>query len=181
MRCPVKAVRRAASGDVPAMVELWWEYMEFHRSRDPYYAITRDARGCWSRYVRGHLRSRNSLVLVAEVSGRIAGFCLAEVAHRPPVMKSARRYGAILDLAVTARDRRSGLGRRLFEECSGWFAARGLRRMELRVAGTNPVAGAFWKKMGFRPHVEIRSAPISSAHNIRSGVALSRGHKEDLR
>jgi GNAT superfamily N-acetyltransferase len=140
--------------DLPALVELWAEYAEHHRRKDPVFEVTPNARASWSSWVRKLLRSRKTRVWVAEISGRLVGFCSAQVSVRPPVMKH-RRYGAIFAFAVTGNARRKGIGRRLFAACRSWFRRQGIRRVELRVVPRNPHAAGFWRRMGFRPYVEV--------------------------
>ena len=147
-------VRRATAADLPALLDLWGEYAEHHRRKDPIFAVALNSRASWSRWMRKLLRSRKTRVLVAEVGGRLVGFCSAQIGRRPPVMKD-RNFGAIFDFAVTRDSRRKGVGRRLFDECRKWFLQEGLRRLELRVVPRNPQAAGFWRRMGFRPYVEV--------------------------
>lgn len=42
----------------------------------------------------------------------------------------------------------------LVEAAKGWFASRGLDRLEVRVATTNEVSTVFWRKMGFTAYLE---------------------------
>lgn len=147
-------IRRATAADIPALVDLWSEYAEHHRKKDPIFAVASNARVGWSRWMRKLLRTRKTRVFIAELGGRAVGFCTAQVALRPPVMKN-RKYGAIFDFAVTQACRRKGVGRSLFVECKNWFLGLGLRRLELRVVPRNPEAAGFWRRMGLRPYVEV--------------------------
>jgi GNAT superfamily N-acetyltransferase len=110
--------------------------------------------------MRKLLRSRKTRVAVAELGGRLVGFCSAQVSVRPPVMRD-RKYGAIVDFAVTRTARRKGVGRRLFAECKRWFLHQGVRRIELRVVPRNAHATGFWRAMGFRPYVEVQFLELS--------------------
>jgi len=152
-------IRRATAADVPALLDLWSEYAEHHRRKDPIFSVTTNARASWSRWMRKLLRTRKTRVFVAEMGRRVVGFCTAQVALRPPVMKN-RKYGAIFDFAVTQADRRKGIGRLLFSECKQWFLQQGLRRLELRVVPRNKDAALFWRRMGFRPYVEVHYLPL---------------------
>jgi ribosomal protein S18 acetylase RimI-like enzyme len=148
-------VRRATKGDVPALAGLWMEYAEHHRRKDAIFTVARGARARWKRWVRKLLRTRNVRVWVAERRSVPVGFCSARIDLRPDVMKE-RRFGAVLDFAVTRASRRKGSGRRLFGECLRWFGSRGIRRVELRVVPSNREAKGFWRRMGFRPYVEVQ-------------------------
>ena len=152
-------VRRARTSDIPHMVELWKEYMEFHRKADTLYTPTKDAPKQWARWAAENIASRESCVLVAETNGNLAGFSLSEIARRPPVMRK-QRYGAILDLAVTESFRRQGVATRLFEETKRWFNKHRIDRIELRVLTNNPVGAAFWRRMGFRTYLEVQFVDV---------------------
>jgi ribosomal protein S18 acetylase RimI-like enzyme len=148
-------IRRAQAADLPEIAGLWWEYANHHRRKDPIFTVTPHARADWSSWMRKLLRSRKTLVLVAQSGGRLVGFSSAQVSSRPPVMKY-RSFGAIFDFAVTQKARRKGVGRRLFGECKRWFLGRGIHRIELRVVPRNPQAAGFWAALGFRPYVEVQ-------------------------
>jgi GNAT superfamily N-acetyltransferase len=148
-------VRRAAAKDIPAMVELWKEYMEFHRAAGSPYAMKDDGPKRWAESASEHIASDKSCVLVAESSGRVIGMAVSHVTRRPPVIKQDR-YGTIVDVAVTERFRCKGIGQRLFEETKKWFSDHEINRIELRVLTSNPTASAFWRQMGFKPYIEVR-------------------------
>jgi ribosomal protein S18 acetylase RimI-like enzyme len=148
-------VRRAKDEDVPQMVELWKEYMEFHRKVDAVYTVADDAPQRWAEWLAEHLASEESFVLVAESGSSLVGLSLAEITHRPPVLRK-QRYGAILDVAVTERFRRRGVATRLLEHTKQWFREHGIDRIELRVLSANPAASAFWRRMGFKTYLEVQ-------------------------
>jgi len=146
-------VRKAAEADVAAIVELWKEFMDFHKECDPFYSRAPDGHEKFAEFLRGHLASERSRVFAAEVGGKVVGYCLATIVQGVPVFE-LEEHGFIYDLAVAAPFRRKGIGERLFREAKGWFESLGLSRIELTIATHNPVSRAFWKKMGFAPYVE---------------------------
>ena len=145
-------VRKATLQDLDAIGDLWVEFMDFHKRRDPHFARAADGRRRFQDFISTHIVAHTSRVLVAEVRGRVVGYCLAVLSQYPPVFRN-RDYGSVFDLAVTARFRRRGIGTRLFRAAEAWFADRSVRRIELRIAVTNEVSTAFWRKMGFQPFV----------------------------
>jgi ribosomal protein S18 acetylase RimI-like enzyme len=146
-------IRRATKGDLPAIVELWKEFMDFHSRHDP--ILTRSAEGHerFAEYLGERLDDPEAIVVVAEVGGELVGYCLGAVDHRPAVF-DRREYGSVKDLAVTEAYRRQRIGVHLFEAVREWFRERGLDRVELLVATENPAANAFWHRLGFRPYLE---------------------------
>ena len=111
-------------------------------------------------YVTERLSDEAPCLLVAEADGAVAGDCLVAVCRFPPVF-AERDYGAVYDLAVTAALRRMGVGKRLFQSARDWCAGRGMKRMEVGIALSNPVSAGFWKKMGFDPYLAKASLELS--------------------
>ena len=147
-------IREAATADVPAIVELWKEAMDFHAARDPYMQRSEDGHVSFAEFVTEQISEESSLVAVADTGGEIVAYCLARVNQRPPVVRD-RILGHLSDLAVTERWRRRGIGRRMVAEVKDWFKSRKIRRMELRANVANEVSTRFWRKMGLEPFVNI--------------------------
>jgi len=145
-------IRKAKMRDLNAIGSLWKEYMDFHKSRDSHFGRTKNGHEVFKKFVAGHMASGASYVLVAERDGNVVGYCLAALAKYPPVFRE-RDYGTIFDLAVNEPCRRNGIGEKLYREARRWFCGNKIRRIELRVAVSNEISTAFWKKMGFRPFV----------------------------
>ncbi|HVP58537.1 MAG TPA: GNAT family N-acetyltransferase [bacterium] len=146
-------IRPGTTQDLDAIGELWKEFMDFHSQRDPHFTRSADGDEAFREYLAGHISSGGSCVLVAERAGEVIGYCLAVVAKSPPVV-AERDHGTILDLAVTARYRRQGIGRRLYETALAWLVEHGMHRVELRAVVSNEVSTAFWKKLGFKAYIE---------------------------
>jgi ribosomal protein S18 acetylase RimI-like enzyme len=52
-------------------------------------------------------------------------------------------------MAVTKNYRNNGIGTQMFESAVQWMKKKDVKRIELRVASTNELSRAFWKKQGF--------------------------------
>jgi len=152
-------IRTAEAEDVPAICELWKEFMDFHGALDNLFTRSPKGHETFSEFVSARISAEDSCVLVAEDAGELVGYCIAAIAQRPAVFIDLD-YGAIYDLAVTAKRRRGGLGRDLFEKTSEWFAGKGIKRLELSVAAGNETARSFWRRMGFEVSMERMSRGI---------------------
>ena len=145
-------IRKAVSEDLPAVIDLWTELMDFHRDIDPLFTRSAEAADNFLKYLGENMDADDSELFVAEVSGKLVGYVMANVSKYPPVFVQ-ERYGAISDAAVTASFRRQGIGEALVAAAAHWFREKGLTRMEMRLLNTNPVSTAFWEKMGFVPYM----------------------------
>lgn len=95
----------------------------------------------------GYMRRKNSLTLVAEREGRIAGYIVAE--------RGGRAVGHIITLDVRAEARRSGLGSKLMVAAEERLRAMGCASVLLEVAVSNAAAIAFYHRQGYATLVTI--------------------------
>ncbi|HEY3265807.1 MAG TPA: GNAT family N-acetyltransferase [Armatimonadota bacterium] len=147
-------VRAARNSDLPAIGDLWEQLMSFHTQRDARFAVARNARSAYLRYLATNVMPvPDNLVLVAEIDGRVVGFLAGRVEHGGPIF-SDPHFGYITDMSVDEGCRRRAVGRRLFASAQSWFRARGVTNIRVSVSTENPVSTAFWKGVGFRPFME---------------------------
>lgn len=146
-------VRRAVPEDLPALVALFKEFIDFNARYQAYFSRAPDTHERWAETTAGALADQDCIILVAEDARGIVGFCSAGIQENPPVY-TLRRHGFIREIAVAGNCRREGIGRRLFLEAERWLTARGICRIELHVAEGNPVSLSFWEALGFRTFVK---------------------------
>jgi ribosomal protein S18 acetylase RimI-like enzyme len=145
-------IRKATPADLPAIVELWKDLMDFHSDLDPFFSRSHDGHENFLKWVEKQQESENAELLVADSSGKILGYIKIELCNYPPVFE-LEKYGMISDAAVAKEYRRNGIGEALYGKAMDWFDEKGMTRIELRVADVNSVAWGFWEKMGFRPYM----------------------------
>ncbi|MHC4166848.1 MAG: GNAT family N-acetyltransferase [Planctomycetota bacterium] len=141
-------VRQATRQDTAAIVELWKEFMAFHREKDTLFTLAADGEEVFARFVEGNIDSETACVFVAVVDGRLVGYCQGKLEKYPPVI-AEQDYGQILDAAVTAHHRRTGAGEQMFAALRDWFCCNGVHRIEVRCWTSNEIGSRFWRKMGF--------------------------------
>jgi len=146
-------IRKASTYDVPQIVALWKELMDFHKERDRLFSRSVTGHEGFADFITGHILGETSNVFVAEAGKDVVGYCLALVEKYPPVLE-IQEYGLVQDLAVTKTYRGRGVGERLCKEAQSWFSAKGIGRIEARVAKSNKLSTEFWAKMGFTPYLE---------------------------
>jgi GNAT superfamily N-acetyltransferase len=139
-------IRNATKEDLDEIVELWKEFMDFHRDKD------RDGHKKFKDFLSENLDDPDWLVMVAIEADRPVGYLMATVLEYPPVFET-KRHGFVQDVAVTEVARRHGVASALFEWAERWFRQRGLTRIELNVAACNEISQSFWKRMGFKDSI----------------------------
>jgi ribosomal protein S18 acetylase RimI-like enzyme len=142
-------VEKASKSHIPEIVELWKEFIDFHKDIDPFYTRSKDGHAKFGEYIEKLLSEDDSLVLVAVHAARAVGFGIARILKYPPVFE-ADQYGDLIDLAVTADHRRSGIGNMMLDSILEWYRSRGISRIELRVVPHNRIGYSFWRKHGFK-------------------------------
>jgi GNAT superfamily N-acetyltransferase len=58
--------------------------------------------------------------------------------------------------------RRRGVATQLVRVALGWIRARGVERVEVRVAAGNAEGQAFWRALGFGPYMQILQRRIGA-------------------
>jgi ribosomal protein S18 acetylase RimI-like enzyme len=146
-------IRPATRRDIPAVVALWEELMDFHQARDPFFTRSPNGRHIFARFVEENIHNDGACVLVATVDGKIAGYCQGILDRHPPALAESD-FGQILDFGVTAEYRRAGIGEQMFQMLCEWFRREGMRRVEVRHSTYNEIGARFWPKMGFKPYLQ---------------------------
>jgi len=145
-------VRKATRRDLDAIGSLARELMDFHNALDPFFTRSADFDALFKQFVLKNIRSKKACVLVATVDERIVGYCQGMLEQHPPSIVNPD-YGQILDLCVTEKYRRTGVGEQMFAAMCEWFRDKGVRRVEVRHSTFNETAARFWPKMGFTPYL----------------------------
>jgi ribosomal protein S18 acetylase RimI-like enzyme len=155
-------IRPATESDLPAILALWRELMEFHSGFDSRFQLAAGAVSPEKSHLRSELHKSTSFLAVAEHPSGIAGYCLASV-HQQPSFFEHRAYGFVSEFHVSHAFRRQGIGRSLFASMKAWFQRHGVSRVELVTMNANAPSQAFWQSMGCRPFAERRFIDLDSA------------------
>jgi ribosomal protein S18 acetylase RimI-like enzyme len=152
-------IREAVKEDVPKILPVWREMMEFHAQRDRHYTCSDGAEQALAEFVRDNIAKEEASVFVAENEHGLVGYCQCMLQQYPKVF-AIKEYGQIVDMAVSRKYRRQGIGGQLFERMMNWFQSKGLERIEVRVTVTNEISTRFWRKMGFETFAETMYQPV---------------------
>lgn len=143
-------ILRAEERHLPAIGELWKEFMDFHAARNVYWTRSPDGHRVFSDDLRRMLDDPAVLLLVAVEGDAVIGYAFAKIEAPPPVLKIERR-GHIVDVAVTASRRRQGIGAALDARMREWFSEHGIERIQLFVSAQNEESAVFWRARGYVP------------------------------
>jgi ribosomal protein S18 acetylase RimI-like enzyme len=149
-------IRPGTEDDLPEMLRLWREMMDFHARVEPRFRPLPPPAGerAWGKHLREDVWGNEEwCVLVAEADGGLVGQIMGVLRDPAPVFES-ERYGYVTDIVVDPAERRSRVGRVLFEALKVWFRERKVSYLQLTVAHNNPVSQAFWREMGCTDYMD---------------------------
>jgi ribosomal protein S18 acetylase RimI-like enzyme len=149
-------IRKALTCDVPQIVELWKELMDFNKQYDEHWSRLETGHENFGDFINSHIADEAFCVLVAEADKDIVGYCLSEIQKCDPHILKIQEYGHISNIAVTKDYRRKEIGEDLLQKTVDWFSKKGIHRIEVCVGIGNKSARKFWTKMGFTVFVENR-------------------------
>ncbi len=147
---PSLRVRAARHSDVPALAAIWQELMDLHEQTDDRFALADDAVARWRSLAHEILGREDGFLVLAEVDGAPAGFCLGWLAKNPAIYR-VPEVGFVSEIAVTRASRRQGVGRALIAAAREWFRGHDVGEFQLSTAVWNHDAQAFWEALGGEP------------------------------
>ena len=147
-------VRPMERRDSDCVAALWTAIAEHHGRLDPLFTPRPGADAEIRNLIAAQLRDRDAAIFVWDAGAGPEGFCTVRVDRAPPILAEVER-AEITDLGVREGLRRRGIGRALVGAATDWIAARGVARVEVRVAAGNREGQAFWRALGFGDLVDV--------------------------
>src|SRR3989338_2061871 len=103
-------IRKANIRDIPTILILWKEFMNEHDKivlnknpkLKPYLMRKNNATGIMKNFVQKNINAKNSVVYIAEVNSKPAGYCLALIKDNIAIFNLSK-IGYISDLFVLLR------------------------------------------------------------------------------
>lgn len=154
-------VREMRKDDVDRVRELYDELDRLHSDGLPWLFRELEDSARPAMFFEEKLVGRDSMILVAELSGVVVGFAYVVMRSAPPVaVVRPRRWGELVDLHVADAYRLRGAGSRLLSEVEQWVLAAGGDSVELNVYDFNRGAVAFFRSVGFHPLARQLRKPL---------------------
>ena len=141
----------ANDAHIPGIVDVWKEFMDFHKDIAPSLARSKDGHLNFADHLRDLIGSGENYLLVALDKNRVVGYSLSQIRKNPPVYER-QTLGLIFEMAVMSDYRRQGIGEKMLRRILDWFATHNIDRIELSVIARNQVGYSFWKKHGFKDY-----------------------------
>ncbi len=145
-------IRRASNSDIPAMVDIWIAFIDFHAQRDSAFRRNSEAPDRFGEFAKERIERDDWCVYVAAMGATVVGHAIGAIMQKPPVFIETE-YGYVQDLAVREGCRREGIGTALYKTLVEWFEEKGVSRVELDASATNEISQPFWQNMGYEPHM----------------------------
>lgn len=117
--------------------------------------------------VRRHVRDKETMVLIANNEGSIAGFA---------IMRFGDDQAHLFLLAVQPEYRRSGLGRSMMQWLEKSCRTAGIQTVRLEVRVSNKAALRFYRKLGYRV-----IARVAGYYDRREAAAIMARNLNELR
>lgn len=145
-------IRSATATDVPTIGRLGTLLVQMHHELDPkrFIGVTSRTPTGYASFLKSQLSEPDSIVLVAEHEGSVAGYSFATIENFDYM--SLRGPAAVLqDIIVDPAHREHGIGRVLLDETLKAVKARGAPQAVLSTAARNEAAQRLFARAGFRP------------------------------
>ncbi len=144
-------IRRAQQADLERLGQLAGELVRFHHRTDPSrFLLVDEVESGYARWFAREIGRAGAVILVAEQDGAIVGYGYATIEGRD-WNALLDDHGAIHDVMVDERARRSGVGRALMTALSTELEALGATRIVLSTMVQNEAAQRLFAACGFRP------------------------------
>lgn len=148
-------IRKAKIKDIPKMLPLWLELMDFHEKLDAvYYKRNKKALQSCKIQIKKNIYGKNSTYLVAEEDNKIVGYIGGNIEKRPPGMQ-IQENGFVLGASVTKKYQNKGIGKKLEKELLRWFKTKKIKFVELRSHSKNKKTIIAWQKMGYKENLKL--------------------------
>lgn len=155
---PSLVIRAALDGDVDALADLVARLKRLNGEFDPLLKPADNLISVSKEYVRSKISSSNSVVLVAEIDGKVVGVVIGDLEDR--LFYEPRIAGVIKEFYILPEYRRKGLGKRMLNEIIEALRKKGAQMIMADFPALNEIAIEFYKKMNFRPIESIYAKEV---------------------
>ena len=153
-------IRIAKPDDMNDLLILWNEMMDSHKGMHPDFRISKNADMAMASNFTSLFDDTTSAIIVAEEDNRVVGMLIAQSRVGLPYTQT-EKTGYIRDVSVTRSFRRTGIGKKLVEAGIEFLKSVDVEYIDLITGSENEDSNEFWKEMGFKETLKIRSLLLS--------------------
>ena len=157
-------IRSATLADREGLSRLTAEVHELHREARPDVYMEFDPEQ-FRKEISDTLYRPDSILLVAEEEGELAGMALLTLRQPPNPILKPRLYAFLEELSVGERFRGQGIGTALFAAAKEQALRRGAVSLELQVWSFNEAALRFYEKMGMKEKTFRMELPLQKGES----------------
>lgn len=157
-------IRSATLADREGLSRLTAEVHELHREARPDVYMEFDPEQ-FRKEISDTLYRPDSILLVAEEEGELAGMALLTLRQPPNPILKPRLYAFLEELSVGERFRGQGVGTALFAAAKEQALKRGAVSLELQVWSFNEAALRFYEKMGMKEKTFRMELPLKKGES----------------
>ena len=147
-------IRQAVAEDADGITRTFLESAEHHASLDSELYFVPEVETIAARYKEGRQHPAEeraeSITLVAELSGEIAGFIDARLYRPTDAMHRQMVYCLVSEIAVRREHQDHGIGGQLLRAAEDWGRQHGAEFAALEYHAANTRAGAFYQHRHYR-------------------------------
>jgi len=145
-------IRRATERDHRAICRLAEQMDELHRTHLPERFRRPRGHARQLSYIRKLIRDPQTLLLVAELDGKVVAIANSGLGRTPEIpQKRPRRYVRVRGIVVDSKHRRQGVATSLMREVFAWARRHRCHEIQLNVYDFNSAARRFYSHLGFEP------------------------------
>jgi ribosomal protein S18 acetylase RimI-like enzyme len=145
-------VRKPQLTELSELIQLWEEQYRYHHELDSEYYVS-NSEGLtkkFSEYLTKCIEKEDPYIQVAVYEGKLVGFITYEVDEADYFDTNIKKFGSVLELYVSDKYRRKGLGTKLMQAAEAFFKGQGLEWVELQCSSFNEMALMFYDKSDFK-------------------------------
>ena len=156
-------IRDATEKDLKGIVTLWEMLVEQHRTYSDHFALARDGRRKWARYLRQKFTEPSTKLIVAEENGELMGFMMCLLSPQDSIFVE-KATGVVSDAFVRKDRRKKGVMKEMLRVALRWFDKNKMISVEVSVAAANLEARAAWGQLGFKPFLVRKRLQLDKSH-----------------
>jgi ribosomal protein S18 acetylase RimI-like enzyme len=144
------AIREATNNDIEALIRCHARFMDHHTAVDKRFSLKPGAEDKWSEQISEAVNNTDSLVLVADDKGFIAGCAYVIIKAGAPDF-GHDETGYLCDVYVYPDYRRKGIARSFLTAAKKWLIEKDIHTIEANWSVYSSEAQKTWSALGFNP------------------------------